>query len=130
MPNLCLHITPAHTAPSWLRTEKLLQPRQDHTCYEVHIKHSDNPGGGVTCQYVLKVGTTTLQLSGIWETLFTGSCPQKCTVLMCLLCLIVGIFISYSACAHFAGNNLCFQGYDKKSWHTAVHFTADKNLAP
>lgn len=77
MPNLCLHVVPAHTAPSWLLIEKLLQHSQDRTYCELHTKQSDNRGGGVICQYILKVGTRTLQLPGMWETLFTGSCAQE-----------------------------------------------------
>lgn len=76
MPNLCLHVTPAYTAPSWLLIEKLLQYSEDHTYCELHTKHSDIHGGVVIWQYELKVGTGALQLPGIWETLFTGSCPQ------------------------------------------------------
>lgn len=56
MPNLCLHVTPAYIAPSWLLIQKLLQCSEDHTYCELHTKHSDNHGGVVICQYKLKVG--------------------------------------------------------------------------
>lgn len=68
MPNLCFHIMLAYTRPSWLLIEKLLQPI---------VNYIQNRGGGVMCQYMLKVGTRALKLPGIWKTLFIGSCSQE-----------------------------------------------------
>lgn len=126
MPNLCLHVMPAHTAPSWLLIEKLLQHSQDRTSCELHTKQSDNRGGGVICQYVLKVGTRTLQLPGMWETLFTGSYPQEVHNSDVFIVLDYRDFHFWLCPCSLCCKQLVLPGYDKKFWHTAAHFTAEK----